>query len=196
MRNPAPGLARIMIVLAGLLLAACDSADSPPVTRVAGQSLPAFSVKDHDNRLKPFIRPETPLLVLNIWAIWCPPCRVEMPSLQRLADAGFPIMGLAVENDAYLLDEFLRKYQIHFPVMRIAREEAETRLGLREYPLTLLLDSNGRILARLTGAFDWDDPRIKKLLLRLKQKQEIDISEIETIFRASQKAAAERRQPP
>ncbi len=196
MWNLVPGFARIMVVFTGLLLAACDSADSPPVARVAGQLLPAFSVKGHDNRLQIFVQPEAPLLVLNIWAIWCPPCRVEMPDLQRLADAGFSVIGLAVEKDPYLLDEFLRKYQIHFPIMRIAREEAETRLGLREYPLTLLLDSDGRILARLTGAFDWDDPSIKKLLLRLEQKQDIDISEIKTVFRASQKAAAERRRQP
>ncbi len=190
----APGLARIIVpVLAGLLLVACDRAVPPPVTSVAGQLLPAFSVKGRDNRLQPFVRPKSSLLVLNIWAIWCPPCRAEMPSLQRLSDAGFPIMGLAVEKDPYLLDEFLRQYRIHFPVRRIAREEAETRLGLREYPLTLLIDSDGRILARLTGAFDWDNPSVKKLLLRLEQQQKVDTSEIEAVFRASQKAVAERR---
>lgn len=185
-----------MVLLAGLLLVACDSADAPPVVCAAGQSLPAFAVKGHDNHPQPFVRPKTSLLVLNIWAIWCPPCREEMPALQRLADAGFPVMGLAVEKDAYLLDEFLRKYRIHFPVMQIAREEAETRLGLREYPLTLLIGSDGRILARLTGAFDWDDPSIKKLLLRLEQPQKIDLLKIETVFRASQKAAAQRQREP
>ncbi len=105
-------------------------------------------------------------------------------------------MGLAVEKDPYLLDEFLRQYRIHFPVMRIAREEAETRLGLREYPLTLLIGSDGRILARLTGAFDWDNPDIKKLLRRLEHQQKVDIPEIGAVFRASQKAAAERRREP
>jgi len=187
----------IVLIIAGLFLVACDRAASPPIISVAGQSLPAFSIiKDHDNRTQPFVRPKVPLLVLNIWAVWCPPCRDEMPSLQRLADAGFHVTGLAVEEDAYLLDEFLRKYRIHFPVIRIAREEAETRLAMREYPLTLLIDSNGQILARLTGAFEWDDPAIKKLLLRLVKKQKVGISEIETVFLANQKAAAERRQEP
>ncbi|VAX13353.1 Thiol:disulfide oxidoreductase TlpA [hydrothermal vent metagenome] len=191
------GFARIIVLIAaGLFLVACDRAASPPVISVVGQSLPTFSVRGHDNRLQPFNRPKVPLLVLNIWAVWCPPCREEMPSLQRLANAGFQVTGLAVEKDAYLLDEFLRKYRIHFPVIRIAREEAETRLALREYPLTLLIGSNGQILARLTGAFDWNDPAIKKLLLRLMQKQKVAMSEIKTVFLASQKAAAERRQEP
>lgn len=198
MSGPGINLIRIIVLIfSGLFFSACDREAPPPVTGAAGQSLPAFSViKAHDNHLRPFGRPKFPLLVLNIWAIWCPPCREEMPSLQRLADAGFQVTGLAVEKDAYLLDEFLRKYRIYFPVMRISREEAETRLGLHEYPLTLLVDSKGQILVRLTGAFDWDDPRIKKLLRRLAQQQKVDISEIETVFSANQKAAAERPQEP
>ncbi len=187
------------------LFTACDSsvdAGSVPLTGRAsvGQLLPVFSSLSHEGRSQPFVRPKTHLLVLNLWAIWCPPCREEMPSLQRLADSydtvDLQVIGLAIEEDAFLLDEFLRKYQITFPVQRISREQAEPRLGLREYPLTLLIAADGRVLARLSGAFDWDDPRIKTLLRQVVQTQKISHTEIDAVFRANQKAAAESRRKP
>ncbi len=189
---------RLGFVLLGLGLSACERMQTPQAA--VGQPLPELSVYMQDGREGKFELPDSRLHVVNIWAIWCPPCREEMPSLQRLADStankGLQITGLAVEEDGHLLAEYLRKYQIRFPVVRINREQAESRLALRAYPLTLLTGPDGQILARLTGAFEWDDPAIKKLLLRLVQKQDMDSSAIETVFRASQKAAAERRRQP
>ncbi len=193
-------ISRMMSVLLSIVaLVACDATVSPPRSTVAGQFLPAFSILDHDNQPQVFTPPKTGVLVLNLWAIWCPPCREEMPGLQRLADshdaANLQVIGLAIEEDAYLLDEYLRKYQISFSVKRMGREQAESILGLREYPLTLLLRPDGRILARLVGAFDWDDPAIRSLLQQLGQRQDIDSEAIDAVFRNNQKAqAAARRQ--
>ena len=185
-----------VVLLLGL--SGCERMQAPQAA--VGQSLPELRVYTQDGREEKFELPDSRLHVLNIWAIWCPPCREEMPSLQRLADnttnENLQITGLAVEEDGYLLAEYLHKYRIRFPVVRINREQAESRLALRAYPLTLLIGPDGRILARLTGAFDWDDPAIKTLLLRLAQKQDMDASAIETVFRANQKAAAERRRQP
>jgi len=187
------------VVLLTIILSACERMQAPQVASV-GQFFPDLRVYMHDGREGKLELPDSRLRVLNIWAIWCPPCREEMPSLQRLADStvntNISVVGLAVEEDGNLLAEYLRKYQIVFPVVRIAREEAEARLALREYPLTLLIGSDGRILARLTGAFDWDDPGIKKLLLQLAREPNMTSSAIETAFRTSQKAAAERRRQP
>ncbi len=185
-------------VLLGLGLSACERLQAPQAA--VGQSLPELNVYMQDGHEAKLVLPDSRLHVVNIWAIWCPPCREEMPSLQRLADSTaneyLQIIGLAVEEDGYLLAEYLRKYRIRFPVVRINREQAESRLALRAYPLTLLTGPDGRILARLTGAFDWDDPAIKNLLLRLAQKQDMDSSAIEAVFRVNQKAVAERRQQP
>ncbi len=185
-------------VLLGLGLSACERLQAPQAA--VGQSLPELNVYMQDGHEAKLVLPDSRLHVVNIWAIWCPPCREEMPSLQRLADStaneDLQIIGLAVEEDGYLLAEYLRKYRIRFPVVRINREQAESRLALRAYPLTLLTGPDGRILARLTGAFDWDDPAIKNLLLRLAQKQDMDSSAIEAVFRVNQKAVAERRQQP
>jgi len=194
----------ILLLLVCGLFSACDSGgesgSDPRAGNTVGQPLPAFSTLDPAGDVQPFVRPDTQLLLLNLWAVWCPPCREEMPSLQRLADSydkvEVQVVGLAIEEDAFLLAEFLAKYQIAFPVQRISREQAETQLGLREYPLTLLIAADGRILARLSGAFDWDDLSIKRLLRRVAQTQSLRPSEIESVFQANQKAAAERRRNP
>ena len=181
-----------------LSLSACERSEAPQAA--VGQTFPELRVQMHDGHERKLELPDSRLRVVNVWAIWCPPCREEMPGLQRLADstddADLQIIGLAVEEDNYLLAEYLRKYGIHFPVMRIGREQAETRLALRGYPLTVLTGSDGQILARLTGAFDWDNLAIKTLLLRLAQKQDMTPSAIERVFRTTQKAAAERPQQP
>ncbi len=187
------------MLLVLLALPACERAGTPAGTAAGeGQILPAFFIRTAQDERRAFERPPARLLLLNLWAIWCPPCREEMPALQRLADspahAGLRVIGLAVEKDRFLLAEFLRKYQIRFPNPRIEKQEAETRLGLREYPLTLLVDAEGRILARLSGAWDWDDAGIRHLLQQLVQGQPVAAEAIREAFRASRRAAG--RQAP
>lgn len=101
------------------------------------------------------------MLLLNLWATWCPPCREEMPALDRLnARLGgdrFTVVTLALDSPAKA-DAFLR--QIKVTTLQNYTDTqglALSKLGVTTVPTTLLIDSQGREIGRLSGAAAWDE---------------------------------------
>ncbi|MDH5573649.1 MAG: TlpA family protein disulfide reductase [Gammaproteobacteria bacterium] len=163
-----------------IVLTACDPApsviDSPAI-------LPELSLQTLEHEIASINILESDALVLNIWAVWCGPCRQEMPALQVLSNWGkehnISVISLAVEEDANLVKEFLYKYQIHVPAYLISKQEAEKKLGLVAYPLTLVVAKDGRIMARLNGAYEWDNEQVYRLLTQLVLNSEADVNQFE-----------------
>ncbi|MEH6627211.1 MAG: TlpA disulfide reductase family protein [Motiliproteus sp.] len=100
-------------------------------------------------------------LVINFWATWCAPCRHEMPALQSLSDQLDPeryaVLGITVDEDQNLAEEFLREQGISFkqfidPQMVLALSE----LKVRAFPETFIVSSDGQLLRRIVGAREWD----------------------------------------
>ena len=106
--------------------------------------------------------------VVNFWARWCGPCRRELPSLQRLAaraDAGVRVQAVALEDDAFALREYLRDVKLDtLAVWRVGANAAPASLALSGLPLTFVVASDGRVLARVVGAREWDsDEQLQQL---------------------------------
>ena len=153
--------------LAGLLtlgLAACGEPQSSLKVRI-GQTVPPLAVQDLDNQpttLKP-----TPgkLLMINAWATWCPPCRQEMPSLQRLANRlgsdRLELVGLSVEMDEHVVREYLIENKIRFPSF-LDRNFATVNgvFGIRVFPSTFFVSPDGTLLKVVEGWRDWDAPEM------------------------------------
>lgn len=104
------------------------------------------------------------VIVLNLWATWCPPCRREMPTLDRLqAELGserFEVVALSIDRAG---PSVVREFFAEEGVERLAlyidtSARALPRLGIRGIPTTLVLDAAGREVARLTGEADWATP--------------------------------------
>jgi thiol-disulfide isomerase/thioredoxin len=108
-------------------------------------------------------------LVINVWASWCGPCRAEMGSLDRLAQryAGqFNVIGISTDDYRNLASDFLHGARIAFPNYIDHALELENMLGADRIPLTLLIDANGRVLARHYGSKQWDSPQNAALVAR------------------------------
>lgn len=114
-----------------------------------------------------------PVVLVNLWATWCPPCLHEMPSLDRLAAAtagkGVDVVTLNVERGgrekaAKWLEEQNLPNLGAWADERLRIGRATGVLGL---PTTLILDAEGREIARLQGDAVWDSPEAEALLLRL-----------------------------
>ncbi len=113
-------------------------------------------------------------VVLNFWATWCEPCREEMPSLARLATRwqakGLTVLTVAVaDNDKRVADflwETLPDKQT-LPVLHDREQTISRAWGARVLPTTVVLDRRHRIVARGTGAIDWDAPAMEKQLKTL-----------------------------
>ncbi len=104
------------------------------------------------------------VVLLNIWATWCPPCRREMPSLdrlqQRLVAEGSEVVALSIDTGGDGLRAIKSFYtSIAVRIRRIYNDAdgtAGVRLGALGVPTTSLLDRAGREVARTSGPVDWD----------------------------------------
>ncbi len=108
------------------------------------------------------------LMVLNIWAPWCPPCLKEMPALQRLSDdmdsEHFRVVGVTTD-DRFLAIEFLERQGITFDnFFDVDKGVIGGVLGVNSFPQTLIIDQQGILLERMEGFRDWDDPEIRSSL--------------------------------
>jgi thiol-disulfide isomerase/thioredoxin len=99
-------------------------------------------------------------LLINVWASWCGPCRMEMGSLERLAwtEQGqrFTIIGISTDDSEPAARAYLRSTNATLTHYIDRALEMENMLGANRLPLTVLVDANGRVLGRYHGAREWD----------------------------------------
>ena len=110
------------------------------------------------------------VVVLNVWASWCPPCQSEMPLLQKtheqIASQGGVVLGVDTQDSPDDALKFLRKKDITFPSLRDRDREYGREYGVSAYPETFLIDRKGRIAALRRGPVDqaWLDANLPGLL--------------------------------
>jgi cytochrome c biogenesis protein CcmG, thiol:disulfide interchange protein DsbE len=110
------------------------------------------------------------VVVLNVWASWCPPCKSEMPLLQRthdrIASRDGMVLGIDTQDATDKALEFLREKRITFPSLRDRDREYGRDFGVSGYPETFLIDRQGRIAALRRGPIDqaWLDEHLEPLL--------------------------------
>jgi cytochrome c biogenesis protein CcmG/thiol:disulfide interchange protein DsbE len=98
------------------------------------------------------------VVVLNFWATWCGPCKLEMPGLQSLhedrAEEGVVVLGLSTDVDgAGKISEFLSERGITYQVGRASRAHRQALGGIRGIPTTFVIDKTGVVRHRVVGYF-------------------------------------------
>lgn len=102
-------------------------------------------------------------LIINVWASWCGPCRAEMGSLNRLSrrfgGKQFVVIGISTDDYPDRAQAFLQQAKTGFAHYIDSKLLLENMLGADRLPLTVLVDADGRVLAKLYGAKEWDSPQ-------------------------------------
>ncbi len=117
------------------------------------------------------------LVIVNVWATWCPPCRYEMPSLQALSDRLPPsdgvVLGISVDNvQPIVVREFLYRNDISFTNFVDAQQVVTIRKWkVAGLPETLIFDSTGCLRDRIVGAKEWHDDEIYEYLEQLMDQE-------------------------
>ena len=112
------------------------------------------------------------VVVLNVWATWCAPCRFEMPTLAKLqehyAGKGVKVLPLSVDTEDKFADvKSFMDVQQPLEVYADQEFQAPSKYNITGMPGTLILDKQGRQVARLDGEAKWDTPEVQALLDRL-----------------------------
>ncbi len=155
------------------LLAACAVAPGRAAGAAAGEvpvggllrDAPLQGLNGPSRRLAQFRgRP----LLINVWASWCGPCIEEMASIERLAwldgRPPFAMIGVSTDDDPEPARAFLRRSNATLSHYIDRAQQVEDMLGASRIPLTVLVDADGRVLQKIYGAREWDDPASLRLL--------------------------------
>lgn len=152
------------IFLLALLLATALSTTSfagTPGEVKAGDYLREATLDGLNGKTKKFSDFKGKPLIINVWASWCGPCRAEMGSLERLAhqhNKEFNVIGISTDDYRNKAMAFIKQTEITFENFIDHELLLEHMLGANTIPLTILVDADGRILGKLSGAYEWDSP--------------------------------------
>lgn len=155
------GWRRALLIALVVALAACGKQEPPLVLEaVEGRPFPLVALPQSAGNAVPIQAFRGRMLVLNVWATWCPPCRREMPSLERLSRTldprRFLVIGLSTDQDEQLAREFLLQNGITFKNYFDRDKSFAKQLNLTVYPETFLIAPNGILVRRIVGLREWD----------------------------------------
>ncbi len=163
--SAAPEAKGPLAVFAKGTLSALSTFDTP-------QTIADISFIDGDSKPVKLADFQGQVVVLNVWATWCAPCRTEMPTLAHLqtlyAGKNLKVLPLSVDTDK----DFAKVKSMigASPPLDIYADqnfEAPSKYKISGMPATLILDKQGREVARLDGPANWDTPEVQALLNKL-----------------------------
>jgi len=170
------GLVRLL--LATLLLTAMH----PALAQRPGKGLtplldkpyaPDFELTDIDGKVHRLSDYRGKVLIINFWATWCPPCREEMPSMQRAWNAlkpeGLVMLAINVGEDEDAIFQFTGRYPVSFPLLMDSGSMVIGKWPVRGLPTTFVVDPQGRLVFRAIGGREWDDAALLDLVRALNE---------------------------
>lgn len=133
-----------------------------------------FTVKDSDGKQHRLSDYRGKLVILNFWATWCPPCREEMPSMNRahkkLVNDDIVILAVNVGEDEDTVFEFTGNYPVDFPLLMDRSGEVVQHYPAMALPTTYIISPTGMVTHRTIGGRAWDDDLLLNELRRMLKK--------------------------
>ena len=114
------------------------------------------------------------IVFLNFWTTWCPTCRIEVPSMEKLhqkfKNKDFAIVTVNLRESASKVKAFSKKFKLTFTALLDSTGEVGASFGIRAIPTTYILDKTGRIIGRVNGPREWDSKAAIALFENLMDK--------------------------
>lgn len=161
----------VLLFSAGLAAAPLDA----ELARAAGMETypvplkgPAFRLPDRAGTVRSKAEYHGRVVLLNFWGSWCPPCREEFPSLERLqaqvGGAEFTVLAVTVADDPAGVERFLGDRAVAFDILIDTTQRTADAYRAAGVPVTYLLDRQGRLVAGRAGPQQWDSEAMVRLI--------------------------------
>jgi len=116
------------------------------------------------------------VILLNIWATWCQPCRVEMPAIERLhkklGGPDFQVVSVSIDADGdSVVSAYARELGLTFPILHNQPGDIQQIYQTTGVPESFVIDRDGIIVKKVIGAAEWDGPVNETLIERLTHGQ-------------------------
>ena len=152
----------LALLILSLAISACSqspervsAAQSKPA-RGAAKIAPEFALKDSDGRTVKLSDYKGKVVLLNFWATWCGPCKVEIPWFiqfeQRYKDRGFAVLGVAMDDEGWsVVRPYINDHKMNYRILLGNDDVAQQYGGVDSLPTTFVLDREGKIVGRHVG---------------------------------------------
>ncbi|HEX4005209.1 MAG TPA: TlpA disulfide reductase family protein [Acidobacteriaceae bacterium] len=153
-------------LLCALLAGGSAGATESLLNRLA----PVFALPDLHGERVDLAKDRGKVVLLNFWATWCGPCRLEMPRFmawqKQYGARGLQVVGVSIDDSAAPVRPFVEKMRLNYPVVMGSAELGERYGGVLGVPVTFLIDRHGVVRARFAGEerLDAMEKELEKLL--------------------------------
>jgi len=134
---------------------------------------PDFSLKDVDGKTHRLSDYRGKVVMLNFWATWCPPCRFELPSMQRayekLKNQGVEFLAINIGEDADTIFTFTADYPVTFPLLMDIDSSVSEKYPVIGLPTSYFVGPSGHLIYRAIGSREWDEKEMLEKILSLKK---------------------------
>jgi len=159
---------RLALILILVLLAGKPVFGAPQTMTPVAERPPApdYNLTDLDGKSQRLSALRGKVVLVNFWATWCPPCRRELPSMQRLAEAlaneAFVMHAIDTGEDEEIILPFVFStgVTLRFPILLDRNSEVLKAWPVVALPTSFIIDPEGRIVYRAVGGREWDHPEL------------------------------------
>ena len=157
MRSRRTNTVFVMIVLLVALvgLPAFDGWSMGSRVPAVGMQAEDFQLDDLDGKTQRLSQYRGKIVLVNFWATWCKPCKLEMPAMQasfdKLRDKGFVVLAINELEDDAKVREFIKQYGYTFPVLMDRDNKVANQFGVFGIPVTVFVDEKGVVQEYIRG---------------------------------------------
>ena len=167
MKNFCGMLAGLLLTLAGVTQAAGT------LTPIPGKvPAPDFGLQDTNGKMHRLSDYRGKPVIINFWTTWCPPCREELPSMNRawhlLKQEGIAMLAINMGEDEDTIFLFSADYPTDFPILLDQSGEVIEQWPVKGLPTTYIIAPDGSIAYRAIGSREWDDKALLDIVRALK----------------------------
>jgi peroxiredoxin len=166
---------KTLILISILVLADAGTSAAVNGGSLVGSRAPEFALKDMSGSYVSVTALRGKVVVINFWATWCPPCRLEMPALNRLykdyRDRGLVVIAVTTESSERGIKNYLKETHLSLPIV-LDRDGRVSRVyGVFSLPTSFVIDRSGTVVLHYMGDQNWDGLEVRSKIEALLERK-------------------------